>query len=80
MGAGDQYTLPSVIAVVIGGTSLAGGSGAYTGTMAGAVFLVVLQSILTTLSIPPFGRQQIIYGAVLLSLMLIYGRQGRLRA
>jgi ribose transport system permease protein len=79
VGAGDQYTLPSVIAVVIGGTSLAGGSGAYTGTMAGAVFLVVLQSILTTLSIPPFGRQ-IIYGAVLLSLMLIYGRQGRLRA
>jgi ribose transport system permease protein len=79
VGAGDQYTLPSVIAVVIGGTSLAGGSGAYTGTMAGAVFLVVLQSILTTLSIPPFGRQ-IIYGVVLLSLMLIYGRQGRLRA
>lgn len=78
VGAGDQYTLPSIIAVVIGGTSLAGGSGAYTGTMAGAVFLVVLQSILTTLSIPPFGRQ-IIYGAVLLALMLIYGRQRRLK-
>jgi ribose transport system permease protein len=79
VGAGDQYTLPSVIAVVIGGTSLAGGSGAYTGTMAGAVFLVVLQSILTTLNIPPFGRQ-IIYGCVLLALMLIYGRQRRLKA
>lgn len=78
VGAGDQYTLPSIIAVVIGGTSLAGGSGAYTGTMAGAVFLVVLQSILTTLSIPPFGRQ-IIYGAVLLALMLVYGRQRRLK-
>lgn len=78
VGAGDQYTLPSIIAVVIGGTSLAGGNGAYTGTMAGAVFLVVLQSILTTLSIPPFGRQ-IIYGAVLLALMLIYGRQRRLK-
>ena len=78
VGAGDQYTLPSIIAVVIGGTSLAGGSGAYTGTMAGAVFLVVLQSILTTMNIPPFGRQ-IIYGAVLLALMLIYGRQRRLK-
>jgi ribose transport system permease protein len=78
VGAGDQYTLPSIIAVVIGGTSLAGGTGAYTGTMAGAVFLIVLQSILTTLSIPPFGRQ-IIYGAVLLALMLIYGRQRRLK-
>ncbi len=78
VGAGDQYTLPSIIAVVIGGTSLAGGVGAYTGTMAGAVFLIVLQSILTTLSIPPFGRQ-IIYGAVLLALMLLYGRQRRLK-
>jgi ribose transport system permease protein len=78
VGAGDQYMLPSIIAVVIGGTSLAGGSGAYWGTMAGAIFLVVLQSILTTLNIPPFGRQ-IIYGAVLLALMLFYGRQRRLR-
>ena len=78
VGAGDQYMLPSIIAVVIGGTSLAGGSGAYWGTMAGAVFLVVLQSILTTLNIPPFGRQ-IIYGVVLLALMLFYGRQRRLR-
>ena len=48
------------------------------GTMAGAVFLVLLQSILTTLSIPPFGRQ-IIYGTVLLALMLLYGRQRRLK-
>jgi ribose transport system permease protein len=78
VGAGEQYMLPSIIAVVIGGTSLAGGIGGYWGTMAGAVFLVVLQSILTTLSIPPFGRQ-IIYGAVLLALMLFYGRQRRLR-
>jgi len=78
VGAGEQYMLPSIIAVVIGGTSLAGGSGGYWGTMAGAIFLVVLQSILTTLSIQPFGRQ-IIYGAVLLVLMLFYGRQRRLR-
>jgi len=78
IGAGDQYALPSVIAVVVGGTSLAGGAGSYIGTMAGAVFLVVLQSILTTLSIPEFGRQ-VIYGATLLALMLIYGRQRRLR-
>jgi ribose transport system permease protein len=78
VGAGDQYMLPSIIAVVIGGTSLAGGTGAYTGTMAGAVFLVVLQSILTTLDIPAFGRQ-IVFGATLLALMLIYGRQRRLK-
>lgn len=79
VGAGDQYTLPSVIAVVIGGTSLAGGIGGYAGTMAGAVVLVLLQSILTTLNIPPHGRQ-ITFGLTLLALMLLYGRQRRLRA
>jgi ribose transport system permease protein len=78
VGAGDQYMLPSIIAVVIGGTSLAGGSGGYIGTMAGAIVLVLLQSILTTLNIPPFGRQ-IVFGITLLGLMLLYGRQRRLR-
>jgi ribose transport system permease protein len=78
VGAGDQYMLPSIIAVVIGGTSLAGGTGGYVGTMAGAIVLVLLQSILTTLNIPPFGRQ-IIFGVTLLGLMLLYGRQRRLR-
>jgi len=78
VGAGDQYMLPSIIAVVIGGTSLAGGSGGYVGTMAGAIVLVLLQSILTTLSIPPFGRQ-VVFGTTLLVLMLLYGRQRRLR-
>jgi ribose transport system permease protein len=79
IGVGNQYVLPSIIAVVIGGTSLAGGSGGYWGTMAGAVVLVLLQSILTTLAIEPFGRQ-IIFGLTLLALMLFYGRQRRLRA
>ncbi len=79
IGVGNQYVLPSIIAVVIGGTSLAGGAGGYWGTMAGAVVLVLLQSILTTLAIEPFGRQ-IIFGLTLLLLMLLYGRQRRLRA
>jgi ribose transport system permease protein len=78
VGAGDQYMLPSIIAVVIGGTSLAGGTGGYVGTMAGAVVLTLLQSILITLNIPPPGRQ-IVFGATLLALMLLYGRQRRLR-
>src|SRR5690606_23196853 len=35
VSVGDQYVLPSVIAVVIGGISLAGGSGNYFGAMLG---------------------------------------------
>lgn len=78
IGVGEQYMLPSIIAVVLGGTPLSGGQGSYTGTMAGAFLLVVLQSILTTLQMEEFGRQ-IVYGITLMVLMLFYGRQRRLR-
>ncbi|WP_048648212.1 ABC transporter permease [Nitratireductor soli] len=76
---GEQYMLPSIIAVVLGGTPLAGGKGGYTGTMAGAVLLVILQSILTTINIEESGRQMV-FGATLLVLMLFYGRGRGLRA
>jgi len=76
---GEQYMLPSIIAVVFGGTSLAGGKGGYTGTMAGAVMLTVLQAILTTVNIDESGRQMI-FGATLLVLMLFYGRGRAMRA
>jgi len=75
---GEQYMLASIIAVVLGGTPLSGGRGDYTGTMAGAVLLVVLQSILTTLNMPESGRQ-IIFGGTLLVLLLFYGRARGLR-
>lgn len=78
IGVGDQYMLPSIIAVVLGGTPLSGGQGEYCGTMAGAFLLVVLQSILITLQMEEFGRQ-IVFGMTLLVLMLFYGRQRRLR-
>ena len=75
---GEQYMLPSIIAVVFGGTPLAGGKGGYTGTMAGAVLLVILQSILTTVNIDESGRQMV-FGAALLVLMLFYGRGRSMR-
>ncbi|MFD2174728.1 ABC transporter permease [Rhodobacter lacus] len=74
ISVGDQYMLPSIIAVVIGGTSLAGGSGGYIGTVAGAIALVLLQSLLTTLHLEVWGRQ-FIFGATLLVLLAMYGRQ-----
>lgn len=78
ISVGDQYVLPSVIAVVIGGISLAGGSGTYTGVMLGAIALTILQSVLTTLQME-FWSRQLIFGGVLLLLMLLYGRTRRLR-
>jgi ribose transport system permease protein len=76
---GELYMLPSIIAVVLGGTPLSGGKGGYTGTMAGAVLLVILQSILTTLNIDESGRQMI-FGVTLLVLMMFYGRGRAMRA
>ena len=79
VSAGEQYILPSIIAVVIGGTGLAGGSGGYIGTMLGAVVLTLLQSVLITLNAAASTRQ-VIFGLVLLGFMLLYGREKRLRA
>jgi ribose transport system permease protein len=76
---GEQYMLASIIAVVFGGTPLSGGKGGYTGTMAGAFLLVILQSILTTVNIDESGRQMV-FGGTLLVLMLFYGRGRSMRA
>ncbi len=79
LNLGAAYTLPSVAAVVIGGTLLAGGEGGYAGTMAGALVLTLLTSLLTTLQLPESARQ-IVYGLTLLLLLSVYGRQRRLRS
>lgn len=71
---GSAYMLPTIIAVVIGGVSLAGGKGSYTGTVAGAILLTTLSSILITLHIGEGGRQ-IVFGVVLMLLLIAYARQ-----
>jgi ribose transport system permease protein len=67
------YLLQSVAAVVIGGTSILGGSGGYAGTIFGVLILTVLSSLLTVLSIAEALRQ-VLYGAVVLALAWIYAR------
>ena len=75
---GNPYTLPSVAAVVVGGTLLAGGVGSYSGTMAGALVLTILTSLLTALDLPESVRLMV-YGVTLLLLLSLYGRQKALR-
>jgi ribose transport system permease protein len=45
LSAGDNYLLPSIAAVVLGGTSLIGGSGSVIATAVGALFLTQLQQV-----------------------------------
>ncbi len=78
LNLGNPYVLASVAAVVVGGTLLAGGAGSYFGTMAGALVLTVISSLITTMSMPEYARQ-ILYGLILLALLSAYGRQRGLR-
>ena len=71
---GDPYLLPAVAAVVLGGTNILGGRGSYIGTIAGVILITLLQSILSVMQIDEAGRQ-LIYGAVIIGMLLIYGRQ-----
>jgi ribose transport system permease protein len=70
---GDSYLLPSIAAVVLGGTSILGGRGSYLGTIAGVILITLLQSILSVMQMPEAGRQ-IVYGVVIVAMLLLYGR------
>jgi ribose transport system permease protein len=73
MSLADVYLLPSVAAAIIGGTSIFGGRGGYSGTIVGALILTVLNSVLTLLDAPEPVRQ-ILYGAIILLLAAAYMR------
>jgi len=63
----SAFLLPSIAAVVIGGTSTFGGMGGYSGTILGALILSVLNSMLTFLNVGQ-AIQQVVYGMIVLGL------------
>jgi ribose transport system permease protein len=69
----STYLLPSIAAVIIGGTSIFGGSGGYAGTIIGALILTVLDGLLTLLDSPE-PIKQILYGAIIFVLAAAYSR------
>jgi ribose transport system ATP-binding protein len=52
-GAGTEFTLSSIAAVVIGGTSLAGGRGSAFGVFLGATLLIQIQNVSAFLQLSP---------------------------
>lgn len=64
--AGLGYELDSIAAVVIGGTSLAGGRGSILGTVLGCLIIGVLNNGLFLLDVSPFW-QQVVKGFVILA-------------
>jgi ribose transport system permease protein len=67
---GEGFELDAIAIVVIGGTSLFGGSGGIGGTVVGAGIVAVVNNLLNLLGVPPFSQRiakgLIILGAVLL--------------
>jgi ribose transport system permease protein len=72
-GLVDRYLLPSVAAAVIGGTSIFGGRGGYAGSIAGALILTVLTTLMSVLRAPEPVRQ-ILFGAIILVVAAAYTR------
>lgn len=71
LGMGDQFVLPSIAAVVLGGTSIFGGSGGYGGTIIGAFFLTVLTTMLAIVNLSA-GVRDIVYGLVIIAALLLH--------
>lgn len=74
----STFLLPSVAAAVIGGTSIFGGVGTYSGTVLGALILGVLNSMLTFLDAGQ-AVQQMVYGSIVLALAWAYARVAEAR-
>lgn len=69
----DSYVLPSVAAAVIGGTSIMGGRGGYSGTIVGALILTVLSALLSVLGFPEAVRQ-VLFGSIIVVVAAAYTR------
>lgn len=68
--AGTGYELDAIAAVVLGGTSLAGGKGRISGTLIGALIIGTLNNGLNILNVSSF-YQQVVKGIVILLAVLM---------
>jgi len=67
---GNPYLLPTIAAVVIGGTSILGGKGSLVGTIGGVAFITLLSSILSVMQISEAWRN-IIFGCIIIVMLLL---------
>jgi ribose/xylose/arabinose/galactoside ABC-type transport system permease subunit len=76
---GDDYTLLSITATVVGGTSMAGGIGGLSGTFAGTVLISMLTNVLNNIAfrynLQSTYYKDIITGLLLVSAMFFYRKR-----
>ena len=78
-GIGDPYSLNSIAAVVVGGTSLAGGIGSVVNSAVGALFITQLVSLTNMLNIST-GGQYFMQGIIIIVGVLLSGKLTSKRA
>ena len=74
--AGEGYEFDAIAAVVVGGTSFAGGVGSVGGTLLGSLIIEVIKNGLNLLNISSF-YQDVVKGVVIALSLLIHNIMGR---
>ena len=69
LGMGDEYLLPSIAVVVVGGALITGGRGHYLGMLGGVLLLTALQTLLAGTTLP-YATRAILFGLVVLGAVL----------
>jgi len=73
---GQMYELYVIAAVVVGGTSLAGGSGKILGTLIGAFIISVIENGMNLMRLESY-TQQVVLGLIILAAVLLDKLRGR---
>jgi len=73
--AGVYYELDAIAAVVIGGTSMSGGSGTIYGTVIGAIILGIINNMLNMLGVSPYLQGTVKGLVIILAVLLQYKKK-----
>ncbi|WP_034280403.1 ABC transporter permease [Advenella kashmirensis] len=76
LGMGDDYLLPSIAVIVVGGGLITGGRGHYLGILAGVLLLTTLQILLAGSGLP-YAVRPILFGFVLLAAVALLREKAR---
>ncbi len=72
---GESYTLLAVAAVLLGGTSGAGGKGSVLKTISGVLIVTIIQNGMTIIGVDAFWNQ-IVFGGLIVVAMILNTERG----
>ena len=70
------FELDAIAAVVVGGTSLAGGRGTVLNTLIGVLILSIISNVMNLMNIPGY-HQQVVKGAIIIMAVMLESLKGR---